>query len=54
MMRFTIELSIELDSALTIAEMKAEVVKDVKRWLATAPIMSQLAEAEDSLKVHHG
>jgi hypothetical protein len=27
------------------------VVKDVKDWLATAPIMSQLAEAEDSLKV---
>jgi hypothetical protein len=54
MMRLVIELSIELDSALTIAEMKAEVVKDVKTWLATAPIMAKLAEAEDTLKVVNG
>jgi hypothetical protein len=51
MMKLTINLQVEIDDALSINAMKAEIVKDLKKWLASAPIMQQLAEAEDSLKV---
>jgi len=53
MMRLNINLAIDVDSALSIAEMREVVIQDVKNWLASAPVMSQLAEAEDVLKVTH-
>jgi hypothetical protein len=45
-MKLNIELVVEIDDTATINEMKAEVIKDVKQWLASAPVMAQLAEAE--------
>ena len=55
MMRLDINLVVEIDDTATINEMKAEVIKEVKQWLASAPIMAQLAEVEDTLKaVAHG
>ena len=53
-MKLNIALIVEVDDSLSIPEMKAAVLRDVKAWLATAPIMAQLAEAEDSLKAAHG
>ena len=54
MMRLDINLVVEIDDTATINEMKAEVIKDVKAWLATAEVMSQLANVETTLKAANG
>ena len=53
-MRLDINLVIEIDSALSIDQMREIVIDDVKAWLASAPVMQQLAEAEDTLKAANG
>ena len=48
-MKLNIKLAVEIDDNATIADMRAEVLRDVEAWLSSGPIMKKLAEAEDAL-----
>jgi len=48
-MKFQIHLDIDVDDTMSIDAMRGAILDDVKDWLASAPVMGQLASAADAL-----